>query len=91
MISLVKDALATHRLTRLVVEDVITSPLREKIFEKHPPHDRSWSYALTCPHCSSMWIGFGVVAARLIAPKTWDKVSTALALSAVTSLLEERR
>lgn len=91
MLDFLLDALATQRLTRLAIEDVITQPLRDAIFEKHPPHAKSPSYILTCHHCSSMWIGFGVAAARTIAPKAWRPLSYALALSSVTGLIEERR
>lgn len=91
MLDLITDALATHRLTRLVIEDEITFPLRERIFKKYPPSPNRWSYALTCPHCSSVWIGAGVVLARTIAPKAWRPVAIALALSSATGLLEEHR
>lgn len=91
MLTFVVDSLATYRLTRLVVEDVIAAPLRDKIFEKHPPHDKSWSYALTCPHCASVWLGFGVIAARVLTPKAWDPIAKGLAASAVTSIAYDRR
>ncbi len=90
MITLLKDCLATYRVTRLVVDDVITAGVREKIFEKYPPHDRSWSYALTCMWCASIWVGLGVVAARKAAPTVWDPVASALGASAVTGLMSER-
>lgn len=90
MITFLSDALATYRLTRLVVEDVITAPAREKIFDKYPPHDRSWSYALTCPWCVSVWVGLGVAALRVAAPSVWDPISKGLAASAVTGVLSER-
>ncbi len=90
MITFLKDALATYRLTRLVVDDVITAPIREQIFEKHPPHDRSWSYALTCPWCASIWIGLGVAASRALVPKVWDPVASGLAASAVAGIISER-
>lgn len=90
MRDVVVDALATYRLTKLVVDDVITAPAREKIFEKHPPHDRSWSYALTCPWCSSIYLGFAVAVARKFFPRAWDVAATGLAASAVTGIVSER-
>ncbi len=42
---------------------------------------------VTCRWCASVWIGFGVVAARRFAPRAWEPVARALALSAVASLL----
>lgn len=85
------DALATFRLTRLLTEDVITSPVREKILKKYPPTEESWSYALTCPWCASVWAGLGVMAARRMFPAGWDAVATGLAASAVTGLVSERQ
>jgi hypothetical protein len=90
MDNLIVDALATQRLTRLVVEDAITEPIRNFIFKKFgEPEDNRISYLITCPHCASMWIGFGVVAARTIAPKAWRPLSYALAFSSVTGWIEE--
>jgi len=91
VITFIKDSLAAYRLTRLVVEDVITSELREKIFEKYPPHDKSWSYALTCYHCAGLWTGLVVAVARVAAPRAWDPISNGLAAAAVTGLISERR
>jgi hypothetical protein len=90
VLDLLVDVLACHRATRLVVEDAITKPLREKIFKKYPPHEESWSYVFTCPWCTSVWIGAGIVAARAIAPKAWDPVARLLALSSATGLIMER-
>lgn len=84
------DVLATYRLTRLVVEDVITAPAREKIFEKYPPNEDKWSYALTCPWCASIWLGAGVAIARRFFPRAWDVAATGLAASAVTGIVSER-
>lgn len=90
MLDLLVDVLACHRATKLVVEDVITAPLRNKIFAKKPPTEDSWTYLLTCPWCASIWIGAGIVAARTVAPKAWDPVAKALALSSATGLIAER-
>lgn len=84
------DALATHRLVKLVTDDVITAPLREKIFEKYPPQEDSWSYALTCPWCAGIWIAAGVVAARRLLPKAWAPVAELLALSSAAGVIQEK-
>ena len=41
----------------------------------------------TCRWCAGMWIAFGVVAARRAAPRVWEPVADALAISAAAALL----
>lgn len=91
MRSLLVDVLAGHRLTRLVTEDVITSPLREKAFAKKAPTEDSWTYLLTCPWCASMWIGLGIAIFRKFFPEVWNPVAEALAVSSATGLIAERQ
>lgn len=90
-IDLAIDALATYRLTRLAVEDVVAAPVRQAIFDRYPPHEKSLSYALTCPHCAGVWAGAGVALARTVAPRAWQPVALALALAGVVSLANEWR
>lgn len=61
---LIVDALATHRITRLVLEDKVTEDLREKVFAKAHPSESKLSYFLTCPHCVSVWAGGAVTLLR---------------------------
>jgi len=91
MLSLLVDVLAGHRLTRLVTEDVITAPVREKIFAKYPPTEDRWSYALTCPWCASIWIGGGIALFRKFFPEVWNPVAEMLAISSATGLIAERQ
>jgi hypothetical protein len=89
---LLLDVLAGHRLTKLVVDDVITKPIREKIYEKWgPPTEESWTYLFTCQWCASVWIGAGNVAARKLAPKAWDPVAELLTISSVAGAILERQ
>lgn len=41
----------------------------------------------TCRWCLSVYLGTGVVVARRVAPRLWDPVARALALSALSALL----
>ena len=41
----------------------------------------------TCRWCAGMWIAFGVVAARRVAPRLWEPMADALAISAAAALL----
>lgn len=84
------DALATHRLVRLAIEDEITEGLRSKLWETHPPHTSKLGYLVTCPWCSGMWIGAGVAVARTLVPKLWGPVAYALAASSAAGIIEEK-
>lgn len=42
---------------------------------------------LTCRWCAGMWIGFGVVAARRLAPRAWAPIADALAVASAAALL----
>lgn len=53
---LVVDAAAVARITRLVTEDEITRPVREKAHQTNP-----WlGYLVDCPYCISVWAGMAV-------------------------------
>ena len=79
------DALAAYRVTRLVVEDGITAPLRIRAWERVGYPDQSaLGYALDCPHCVGVWAA-GTV---LLLPRP---LRYALALAAVVSLLADLR
>lgn len=42
---------------------------------------------VTCRWCASVWVSFGVLAARRLFPRMWDPVARALALSSVSTLI----
>lgn len=42
---------------------------------------------VSCRWCSSVWVAFGVVAARRLAPRCWSPIATALALSSASTFL----
>ena len=87
LVTLAVRGLATYRLTRLITRDEITAPLREKVWESHPPHSSKVGYVLTCEWCSSVWAASALHLSRIIAPKTTRAVESVLALSAVAGLL----
>lgn len=87
---LVEDALATHRLTKLVLDDQLTAPVRDWVFKRFPPESTRLGYLLTCPWCASIWLGAGVTTARFVAPRAWRPIARLLALSSATGLLESR-
>lgn len=89
-LDLAVDALAVHRLSRLVVDDVVLDRPRNALGRwaeenNHPMLD----YWLGCHWCVSIWIATGVV---LVGRSSlWRRrVAPALALSAVAGLIAER-
>lgn len=42
---------------------------------------------LTCSWCTSIYVGLGVVLARRVAPRLWNPMATALAMSEVAGIL----
>lgn len=94
--------LATHRLTRLLVTDEITTPAREALQNRAearwatgtgrtPPADEWGSriaYLLSCPWCASVWVAAAVVAALAAAGHApAHPLLLTLAASTVTGLL----
>lgn len=94
------DTLATVRLTRLVIDDTITEPLREKAMdalirtgEEHPdlkPITDKLEYFLSCPWCVSIWAAGALFTLRKVAPETANLVSSTLAASLVTGVAYSR-
>lgn len=56
---MITDSLATARLTRLVVEDKITEPIRDKVMGRWP--DSKVAYLVTCQACVSIWAAAAVL------------------------------
>ena len=88
-LELAVDALATWRLTHLIVEDVFPpiAAAREAVIERFGP-DSSVSYLVSCIFCTGVWVAIGVSAARTIAPKRWHPASRMLAIAAAAPLVE---
>jgi hypothetical protein len=91
-VTLAVGALAVHRLTRLVVEDELTGPARERITrwadgDAHRPARPLVSYLLTCPWCISVWAAAGWAALTATAPAAAAPAGAVLAWSTATGLL----
>lgn len=43
----------------------------------------------TCPHCVSMWLTFGAVLLRIVAPRFWQELRWVGALSGANSLVAD--
>jgi hypothetical protein len=85
-------ALAVHRLTRLVIEDEVTSPVRARIRRwsdgtaERPAHP-AVSYFLTCPWCVSVWVAAGWATLTATAPAVAAPAGAVLAWSSAAGLL----
>lgn len=79
--------LATYRLTRLVVDDEILAPIRNKILNRFDPEYSKFGYLLTCTWCSSIWVASLVVILGIIIPTVAFYIGLVLALSAVAGYL----
>ena len=93
-LSFAVDALAVHRMTRLLVEDEISAQLRTWLSENYPPHEVHGaksivtpSYVAFCPYCASVWMAFVVRATHARPLRFLRPVIYALALSDVTALI----
>lgn len=84
------DALATFRITRLLVLDDITEPIRKPVQNWLLDRHMRKLYELTsCGWCLGFWVSCGVVTARATAPRLWHPLALALAYSAVTGIIAE--
>lgn len=85
-------ALAVHRVTRLLVADKITEPLRQRLGVTRDGTYRPWlGYLVTCPWCVGMWVAAAGVPAAALLPWPWIAwPALAAACSTVTGLLAAR-
>jgi hypothetical protein len=81
------DALAVHRLTKLLQDDEVwpVRELREAYLAR--VGDTRWADLATCPWCLSWWVALAVIAARHRWPRAWPWIARALAGSAVAGHL----
>lgn len=95
LLDVVFDVLATYRLTTLVKDDKITEDIRNLVWKRYgQPSDEDChkvSYLMTCPWCLSIYFGAVAVLAQMRYPRIWRPVAKALAFSALTGLLSEKR
>jgi hypothetical protein len=94
--------LATHKASRLISKEAVTSPLRApftryeeptgeaEVNESVPGHGARHTIGelLTCPFCLGVWIASGLTAGLVFAPKVTRLVSTALTAIAVSDILQ---
>ena len=78
--------LATARVTRLIVQDEISAPLRAWAF-RHDKNSQHIGYIVSCPYCTGVWAAVGVLALMTLAywADGWGRwiVSAPVAIMAV--------
>lgn len=86
LVTLLIDFIAVYRLTKLVIDDEIMEEVREAIWEKFPAESTKIGYLITCPWCTSIWMGAAIFAMRKLHPESTDYITKVLASSAVTGV-----
>ena len=85
-LNLVLDIAAAKRLTRLIVDDEITRPIREH--HSVTKHEKL-SYLLNCPYCVSVYTSALVTFSSMLLPKASRPVIYLLALAEAQAQLTE--
>ena len=96
-------SLATHKLSRLITKDSITSPLRAPFtryqgvsgpaeLAEEVRHDsgvrHSLGELLTCPFCLGMWVATGLTAGTVFAPRLTRLANKTLTTVTVSDFLQ---
>ena len=80
------DTAAARRLTRLIVKDEITRPIRDHhLVTKH----EKLSYLMNCPFCVSVYTGALVAVSSMVFPRASKIVRYSLALAEFQATLTE--
>lgn len=88
LVTLIIYALATFRVSRLVIEDAVFETLRNKIWDRFPP-SHGLGYILTCYWCSSIYIATAFTIGYILIPSVMFYVALFLALSATTGIISK--
>ena len=89
LVDLIILALATYRLTRVIVEDAVAERLRNLIWSRFKP-SHGLGYLITCYWCTGFWVASLLVLLFIIIPVPVIAASLVLALSAVAGIIAAR-
>lgn len=97
-------SVATHKLSRLLTKDAVTSPLRApftrydrpigsgEVMEQVRDEGSSTRHAigelLGCPFCAAVWVATGLTGGLLLAPRLTRQVAAALTAVAASDFLQ---
>jgi len=97
-------SIATHKLSRLLSKDAVTSPLRapftrydrpigsgevmEQVRDSGSPTRHAIGELLSCPFCLAVWVATGLTGGLVLAPRLTRLVATALTAVAASDFLQ---
>jgi hypothetical protein len=97
-------SIATHKLSRLIAKDSVTSPLRapftryaepggaaevnEEVRDQGSPIRHSIGELIMCPFCLAMWVATGLTGGLVLAPRLTRLAATALTATAASDFLQ---
>ena len=97
-------SIATHKLSRLLAKDSVTSPLRapftrytepggaaevnEEVRDQGSSIRHSIGELVTCPFCLAVWVATGLTGGLVLAPRLTRLAATAMTATAVSDFLQ---
>jgi hypothetical protein len=97
-------SIATHKLSRVLAKDAVTSPLRapftrytepagsselnEEVRDQGSSLRHSIGELVTCPFCLAMWVATGLTGGLVLAPRLTRLAATSLTAVAVSDFLQ---
>ncbi|MBB2948057.1 hypothetical protein FB565_007828 [Actinoplanes lutulentus] len=97
-------SIATHKLSRLIAKDSVTSPLRapftryaepagaaelnEEVRDEGSSVRHGIGELVTCPFCLAVWVATGLTGGLVLAPRFTRLVATVLTATAVSDFLQ---
>jgi Protein of unknown function (DUF1360) len=97
-------SIATHKLSRLLAKDSVTSPLRapftryaepggaaevnEEVRDQGSAVRHAIGELVTCPFCLAMWVATGLTGGLVLAPRLTRLVATTLTATAASDFLQ---
>ena len=97
-------SIATHKLSRLLAKDSVTSPLRapftryaepvgaaevnEEVRDQGSSIRHSIGELITCPFCLAVWVATGLTGGLVLAPRLTRLATTAMTATAVSDFLQ---
>ena len=88
LVTLLIYILAGYRITRFIIEDVLPEPLRNKIWDRFPPH-KGIGYLITCYWCSGFWVATLLTVGYILVPSVSFFICLPLAISAGIGIISK--